>query len=57
MSAGESPIKQAMKWIGEQLQDNPQADRAKLIDEAGRRFDLSPLQSDFLVRELSERKS
>ena len=56
MSAGEAPIKQAVKWIDEQLHDNPQADRTKLIDEAGRRFDLTPLDSDFLVRQLSQRK-
>jgi len=34
MSAGEAPIKQAVKWIDEQLHDNPKADRTKLIDEA-----------------------
>ena len=57
MSAGEAPIKQAVKWIDEQLHDNPKADRTKLIDEAGRRFDLTPLDSEFLVRHLSQRKS
>ena len=46
-----------MKWIDEQLHDNPKADRTKLIDEAGRRFDLTPLDSEFLVRQLSQRKS
>jgi len=56
MSAGEAPIKQAVQWIDEQLHDNPQADRTKLIDEAGRRFDLTPLDSDFLVRQLSQPK-
>jgi hypothetical protein len=56
MSAGEAPIKQAVKWIDEQLHDNPQANRTKLIDEAGRRFDLTPLDSEFLVRQLSQRK-
>ena len=56
MSAGEAPIKQAVKWIDEQLHDNPRADRTKLIDEAGRRFDLTPLDSEFLVRQLSQRK-
>ncbi len=53
--AGEAPIKQAVKWIDEQLADNPKADRIKLIDEASRRFDLSPLDQDFLVRHLAER--
>jgi hypothetical protein len=56
MSAGEAPIKQAVKWIDEQLRDNPQADRTKLIDEAGRRFDLTPLDSEFLLRHLLQRK-
>ena len=57
MSAGEAPIKQAVKWIDEQLHDDPKADRTKLIDEAGRRFDLTPLDSEFLVHQLSQRKS
>jgi hypothetical protein len=52
---GEAPIKQAVKWIDEQLADNPQADRVRLIDEASRRFDLSPLDQEFLFRHLAER--
>ena len=55
MAAGEAPIKQAVKWIDDQLHSNPKADRTKLIDEAARRFDLSPLDTDFLVRHLAER--
>jgi hypothetical protein len=55
MSAGEAPIKQAVKWIEDQLIDHPDADRVKLVDEASRRFDLSPLDTDFLSRHLSER--
>ena len=56
MAAGEAPIKQAVKWIDERLQDEPGADRLKLVDEAARRFDLSPLDADFLLRHLAERK-
>ena len=55
MSLGEAPIKQAVKWIDEQLADRPDADRTKLIDEAGRRFDLTPLDEDFLLRHFAER--
>lgn len=55
MSVGEAPIRQAVKWIDEQLHDNPAADRMKLVDEASRRFDLSPLDEDFLMRHLAER--
>ena len=55
MSAGEAPIKQAVAWIEDQLVDRPDADRVKLVDEAARRFDLSPLDTDFLFRHLAER--
>jgi hypothetical protein len=52
---GEAPIRAAVKWIEEQLQDNPGVDRVKLVDEASRRYDLSPLDQDFLYRHLAER--
>jgi hypothetical protein len=55
MAAGEAPIKQAVSWIDDQLIDRPDADRVKLVDEASRRFDLSPVDADFLFRHLSER--
>jgi len=55
MAAGEAPIKQAVKWIDDRLRDDPAADRVKLVDEASRRFDLSPLDADFLFRQLGER--
>lgn len=55
MAAGEAPIKQAVKWIDDQLIDRPAADRVTLVDEAARRFDLSPLDTDFLFRHLAER--
>ena len=53
--AGEAPITQAVKWIDDQLIDNPGEDRVKLVDDASRRFDLSPLDADFLFRHLAER--
>jgi hypothetical protein len=55
MAAGEAPIKQAIKWIDDQVRDNPAADRVKLLDEASRRFDLTPLDADFLLRHLAGR--
>jgi len=55
MAAGEAPIKQAVKWIDDQLIDNPSMDRVQLVDAAARRFDLSPLDADFLFRHLAER--
>ena len=55
MTAGEAPIKQAVKWIDDRMHHDPKGDRMKLIDEASRRFDLSPLDTDFLTRHLAER--
>ena len=55
MAAGEAPIKQAVAWIDDQLVDRPDANRVTLVDEAARRFDLSPLDTDFLIRHLAER--
>jgi len=50
MAVGEPRLKAAIKWIDEELRDRPGADRVKLVDEAARRFDLSPLEEDFLLR-------
>jgi hypothetical protein len=57
MAAGEAPIRQAVKWIDDRLADDPTLDRVKLVDEASRRFDLTPLDTDFLFRHLAERKA
>ena len=54
MPIGEAPIMQAIKWIDEQLRDNPKAERTRLVDEASRRFDLTPLDADFLWRHLAD---
>jgi len=55
MPLGEAAIKAAVKWIDEQLRDHPQADRIKLVQDASRRFDLNPLDEDFLARHLAQR--
>lgn len=55
MAQGEPPIKQAIAWIDERLRDEPAANRVKLVDEASQRFDLTPLDADFLFRHIAER--
>ena len=55
MSAGEAPLKQAVKWIEDQLVNNPKADGLKFVEQASLRFDLSPVDADFLFRHLAER--
>ena len=55
--AGEAPIKQAVAWIDDRLHDEPGADRLRLVDEAARRFDLSPLDAEFLLRHLASKQA
>jgi len=57
MAAGEAPIKQAVAWIDDRLRAEPGADRIRLVDEAARRYDLSPLDTEFLARHLATRRS
>ncbi len=55
--AGEAPIKQAVAWMDDRLRDEPGADRLRLVDEAAQRFDLSPLDAEFLLRHLTARSA
>ena len=42
-------LKRAVKWISEQLNEDEQLSKQKLINEAISRFDLNPKQSMFLL--------
>lgn len=46
---GES-LRRAVRWLDERSRDSPQAERARLVSEAAARFDLTPLEEDFLLR-------
>ncbi|HET9596697.1 MAG TPA: hypothetical protein VFP65_14000 [Anaeromyxobacteraceae bacterium] len=50
---GES-IRSALKWLSERRQEDPAVPRMKLIEEAALRFDLTPLEADFLARSWKE---
>ena len=49
MPQGEK-LKHAVQWISEKRTENPDVNPAKLVDEASFRFDLSPRDSEFLLR-------
>jgi hypothetical protein len=42
-------LRRALKWLAEERQADPKASRSKLISEAGQRFDLSPMEEEFLI--------
>lgn len=61
--AGESPLnnrsdklKSAITFVSEAMQADPTQDRAKVINKALVRFDLSPADSEFFLKHFSEQK-
>lgn len=45
---GGDSIRSALKWLSEKRREEPTAERLKLVGEAALRFDLTPLEVDFL---------
>lgn len=46
-------VKKALIWVSETLQDHPQKHRLTVLHEAQVRFDLTPVECDFLNRHFS----
>ena len=55
MPDGEA-LRNAVRWISERRQEEDAPSTAQLIDEAGRRFDLSPMEQLSLMRLLHARQ-
>ncbi len=45
-------LRKAVKWVSEERKYNPEKEPKALIEEACMKFDLSPLDADFLLRHL-----
>jgi hypothetical protein len=43
-------LRRAVKWVSAHLQENPDQPLYKLVQEAVFKFDLSPRDSEFLIR-------
>jgi hypothetical protein len=54
VTPGGEDLRRALKWLSDRRLEDPRAPRAKLVDEAGLRFDLSPAEVEFLLREWKE---
>jgi len=48
-------LAKALKWLSEQRLADPKASRSMLISEAGQRFDLSPMEEEFLIGQWKEK--
>jgi hypothetical protein len=42
-------LEEAVRFISMELKDNPDTNKSKLIEIASQRFDLNPLQTEFLI--------
>ena len=51
---GSDAIRGALRWLSERRLEDPAAPRMKLIEEAALRFDLSPLETEFLTSNWKE---
>ncbi len=48
-------LKKAIQWISDRRREDPAVNLSRLIDEASLKFELSPLQADFLYRHFTEK--
>jgi hypothetical protein len=56
MSANRETLARALDGVNTRLRESPPVDRFKAIDEASIHFDLSPLDQEWLIRQLTENK-
>jgi hypothetical protein len=48
MPEGES-LRRALRWLDDRVKEEPKLERGKLVNEAAQRFDLSPVEEEFLL--------
>ncbi len=42
-------LSRALRWLDDRVKDDPKLDRSKLVGEASVRFDLGPMEEEFLL--------
>jgi len=42
-------VREAIRYIGAILKSNEHADKAKLVEEAAQKYDLNPIQTEFVT--------
>ncbi len=55
MPKGED-LRKAVKWISAEREADPEVTLSKLVDQAGTKFNLSPIDCEFLSRFFKEEK-
>lgn len=49
-------LRRAIKWVSDNVQDNPDKPLGQLVQEAIFRFNISPRDSEFLISFFRERR-
>jgi hypothetical protein len=49
-------LRRAVKWVSEERKYNPEKEIKAIVQEACMKFDLSPIDADFLLRHLLEQE-
>jgi len=49
-------LRKAVRWVSEERKYNPEKKLKALIEEACLKFDLSPMDADFLLRNLLKKE-
>ncbi len=42
-------LRRALRWLDERVKEEPKLERSRLVGEAAVRFDLSPVEEEFLL--------
>ncbi len=50
INSGSQSVKKAIAWISEKRKEHPEKDVALIAEDANFRFDLSPKDSEFILR-------
>jgi len=54
LPTGSDKMKKALHWMSEEMLNSPQKKRGAVIKEAEIRFDLSPVECEFLSKNFGE---
>ena len=42
-------LRRALRWLDERVKEEPKLERSRLVGDAAVRFDLSPVEEEFLL--------
>jgi hypothetical protein len=42
-------LRRALRWLDERVKEEPKVERSRLVGDAAVRFDLSPVEEEFLL--------